>query len=354
MLDVLDDLLRWWNDGQPVGVATVVSTWRSAPRLPGATMLAGPDGTAVGSLSGGCVEGTVYELAREAAETGISGLHRFGVSDDDAFAVGLTCGGTLEVFVERVDRATFPQLGSVAAAIRAGARVAVATTVSGPPRRAVIWPRHTDGDPGHGEAVRAMWQQGRTGLVEQDGTQVFVASYQPPPRLIIFGATDFAAALARVGKILGYRTTVCDARPLFATERRMPGADEVAVDWPHRYLEAEAEAGRIDERTAICVLTHDPKFDIPALRVALRLPVAYVGAMGSRRTHDQRLERLRDSGVPAEHLARLSSPVGLDLDPRTPEETAVSIGAELLLLRSGRSGRRLSHTSGPIHHPAAP
>jgi xanthine dehydrogenase accessory factor len=155
--------------------------------------------------------------------------------------------------------------------------------------------------------------------------------------------------VARIGAFLGYRVTVCDARPVFATKRRFPEADEVIVDWPHRYLAAEAEAGRLDERTAICVLTHDPKFDVPVLAVALALPLGYVGAMGSRRTHDDRLKRLREHGVPEESLARLASPIGLDLAARTPEETAVSVAAEIVALRWGGTGARLSETAGPVH-----
>ena len=180
--------------------------------------------------------------------------------------------------------------------------------------------------------------------------RVFVASYAPKPRMLVFGAIDFAAAVARVGSFLGYRVTVCDARPVFATRTRFPDADEVVVDWPHRYLTGEAEGGRIDGRTVLAVLTHDPKFDVPLLEVALRLPVAYVGAMGSRRTHDDRLARLREVGVGQDDLDRLSSPIGLDLGARTPEETAVSIAAEIIQLRWGGQGRRLAEVAGPIHH----
>jgi xanthine dehydrogenase accessory factor len=168
--------------------------------------------------------------------------------------------------------------------------------------------------------------------------------------MIVFGAIDFAAAVARIGGFLGYRVTVCDARPVFATASRFPGANEVVVEWPHRYLAAEAAAGRIDARTAICVLTHDPKFDVPVLEVALRLPeVGYIGAMGSRRTHTDRLERLREVGLTDAELSRMSSPIGLDLGARTPEETAVSIAAEIIALHWGGAGDRLADRAGPIH-----
>jgi xanthine dehydrogenase accessory factor len=183
---------------------------------------------------------------------------------------------------------------------------------------------------------------------------VFVWSFAPAPRMLVFGAIDFAAAVARMGNFLGYRVTVCDARPVFATNSRFPSADEVVVKWPHKYLREEIEAGRVDQRTVVCVLTHDPKFDVPLLEVALRLPdgrqVAYVGAMGSRRTHDDRMARLKEAGLTDDELARLSSPVGLDLGARTPEETAVSIAAEIIALRWGGNGERLASTQGRIHH----
>jgi xanthine dehydrogenase accessory factor len=171
--------------------------------------------------------------------------------------------------------------------------------------------------------------------------------------MIVFGAIDFAAAMARMGKFIGYDVTVCDARPVFATATRFPSADEVVVDWPHRYLQQQADAGRLDGRTVLCVLTHDPKFDVPLLEVALRLPeVGYVGAMGSRRTHDDRLRRLTGAGLSATELARLSSPIGLDLGARTPEETAVSIAAEIIATRWGGGGARLMELDGRIHHGA--
>jgi xanthine dehydrogenase accessory factor len=388
--DVLDDLHRWWAAGEPVGMGTVVGTWRSSPRPAGAAMLVGPDGSAVGSVSGGCVEGAVYELAKEAVDTGTPVLQRFGVSDDDAFAVGLTCGGIIDVFVERVDAASFPELGDVAAAIRDRVPVAVATCVdaaaspslgrrnpglgsaSDPAgrtgRRLVIWADRVSGSLGSdrldaavADDARGLLTAGRSGQLHYgydgqrrgDELTFFVSTFAPPPRMIVFGAIDFAAAVARIGGFLGYRVTVCDARPVFATARRFPDADEVIVEWPHRYLKAQAEAGLVDERTVVCVLTHDPKFDGPVLEQALRLPLAYVGAMGSRRTHDDRLARLAEAGLDAPELARLASPIGLDLGARTPEETAVSIAAEIIAARWGGSGRRLAALDGRIHHELA-
>ena len=375
MRDVLNQLLQWWQAGEEVGVGTVVATFRSAPRPPGAAMLVGPDGEAVGSVSGGCVEGAVYELGQEVVGSGAPVLQRYGVSDDDAFAVGLTCGGILDVFVERVSQESFPELGDVAADIRAERPVAVATVIEHPDgsrvgQRLVVRPEgagversgsigSTRADDAVADDVRGLLASGRTetltygpeGERRGEGMRVFVSSFAPRPRMLVFGAIDFAAAVAHVGRFLGYAVTVCDARPVFATSRRFPAAEEVVVQWPHRYLEAEGQAGRVDGRTVIAVLTHDPKFDVPVLQVALRLPeVAYVGAMGSRRTHEDRVKRLHEAGVTDAEIARLSSPIGLDLGARTPEETAVSIAAEIIALQWGGRGERLGTTDGAIHH----
>ncbi|MCW2828728.1 MAG: XshC-Cox1 family protein [Marmoricola sp.] len=376
MREVLDELMQWWEAGDSVGVGTVVATFRSAPRPPGASMLVGPDGSAVGSVSGGCVEGAVYELGESVVASGEPVLERYGVSDDDAFAVGLTCGGILDVYVEKVDRQTFPELGEIAADIREGRAVALATVIEHPDRswvgrRAVVRPDEalsgSLGSPRADDAVHddalgllasghnATLTYGPDGERRGEGMRVFVWAFAPAPRMLVFGAIDFAAAVARMGAFLGYHVTVCDARPVFATRSRFPSADEVVVTWPHKYLQAERDAGRIDRRTVICVLTHDPKFDVPVLEVALRLPgVAYVGAMGSRRTHEDRLERLRESGLTEEELGVLSSPIGLDLGARTPEETAVSIAAEIVASRWGGTGDRLTTTQGRIHAHSAP
>jgi xanthine dehydrogenase accessory factor len=365
--EVLGELLGWWRSGEPVGVATVVATWRSAPRPAGASMLVGPAGEAVGSVSGGCVEGAVYELSQEVVSSGEPVLQRYGISDDDAFAVGLTCGGILDVFVEKIDPATFP--------VEAGRPVAVCTVIEHPAptwlgRRLVVRSdaasAGTLGSPRADDAVtddaRGLLAAGRSetltygpdGERRGEGMRVFVSAFAPKPRMLVFGAIDFAAAVARVGAFLGYDVTVCDARPVFATRSRFRDADRVVVEWPHRYLAAEAEAGRVDERTVVAVLTHDPKFDVPLLEVALRLPaVAYVGAMGSRRTHEDRRKRLLDAGLSEHELDRLSSPIGLDLGARTPEETAVSIAAEIIAMRWGGDGGRLGEREGPIHHGVA-
>ncbi len=370
MREVLPQLLAWWESGETVGVGTVVATFQSAPRPPGASMLIGPDGSAVGSVSGGCVEGAVYELAQEVVGSGTPVLQRYGVSDEDAFAVGLTCGGILDVFVEQMDRERFPELEQVAEDVEAGRPVAVATVIEHPDpawlgRRLVLRDGRPHGSLGSARAddavaddafgllahgTNATLTYGPDGERRGEGMRVFVWAFAPKPRMLVFGAIDFAAAVARVGAFLGYHVTVCDARPVFATHSRFPQADQVVVSWPHRYLAAEQEAGRIDSRTVLCVLTHDPKFDVPLLEVALRLPeVAYVGALGSRRTHHDRLDRLREAGMSDAELDRLHSPIGLDLGARTPEETAVSIAAEIIATQWGGSGSRLTDADGRIH-----
>ncbi|QJT04914.1 XdhC family protein [Streptomyces asoensis] len=397
MLDIAEELDRWVEQGRDFAVATVVAVGGSAPRRPGAALAVDADGTAIGSVSGGCVEGAVYELCRQALEDGESVLERFGYSDDDAFAVGLTCGGIIDILVTpvRVGDRVRPVIAAGLEAAASGGATALARIVTGPADlvgRALIVRPHGSDDSGSYESVSydsgfhgggsydsgyyeggfgahpeldrtvaaeagAFLDAGRTGTLEigEQGSRcgapltVLVESSVPPPRMIVFGAIDFASALVRVGKFLNYRVTVCDARPVFATEARFPEADEIVVEWPHRYLERT----EVDARTVLCVLTHDAKFDVPLLRLALRLPVAYVGAMGSRRTHLDRNARLREVGVTELELARLRSPIGLDLGARTPEETALSIAAEIVADRRGGSGVSLTGAHTPIHHDTA-
>ncbi|WP_081240805.1 XdhC family protein [Streptomyces viridosporus] len=373
MLDIAEELNRWAGQGRDFAVATVVAVDGSAPRRPGAALAVDADGTVVGSVSGGCVEGAVYELCEQALRDGGTLLERFGHSDDDAFATGLTCGGAIDVLVAPV-RAADPARPVLASALGAAARgeaAALARIVSGPAelrgRALLVRPDGSyeggfDADPALDRTVAAeagaLLEAGRTGTLEvgAEGSRrgapltLLVESSVPPPRMIVFGAIDFASALVRVGKFLGHHVTVCDARPVFATQARFPEADEIVVEWPHRYLERTA----VDARTVLCVLTHDAKFDVPLLRRALRLPVAYVGAMGSRRTHLDRTARLREAGVSDLELARLRSPIGLDLGARTPEETALSIAAEIVANRRGGSGVPLTGAHTPIHHDGGP
>ncbi|WP_031475368.1 XdhC family protein [Streptomyces bicolor] len=371
MLDIAEELHRWVEQGRDFAVATVVAVGGSAPRQPGAALAVDADGTAIGSVSGGCVEGAVYEMCQQALQDGETVLERFGYSDEDAFAVGLTCGGVIDILVTPV-RAGDPSRPVLATALRAaagGEAAAVARIVSGPRellgRATLVRPdgSYDGGFGAHPELDRtvaaeagAFLDAGRTGTLEigEQGSRcgapltVLVESSVPPPRMIVFGAIDFASALVRIGKFLNYHVTVCDARPVFATKARFPEADEIVVEWPHKYLERT----EVDARTVLCVLTHDAKFDVPLLRLALRLPVAYVGAMGSRRTHLDRNDRLREVGVTELELARLRSPIGLDLGARTPEETALSIASEIVANRRGGSGVSLTGAHTPIHHDA--
>ena len=363
MREVLPALLAAHSRGEPVAMATLVRSWHSAPRPPGASMLVTAQGEAVGSVSGGCIEGALFELGVEVLATGEPVFETFGVSDDDAFAAGLTCGGVLEVFVQRVSPETWPELPGVAASIQAGEHVAVATVVRGPAhvgRRLAVRMGGVEGslglsslDHAVGADVIGMLDSGRTGVLtygpggERNGSglEVFVATYAPPPRLIVFGALDVSAALCRAGRLLGYHVTVVDARAVFATRERLPDADEVVVDWPHRWLGSQ----QVDPRAVICVLTHDPKFDVPALTAAVRTPAAYIGAMGSRRTHADRVARLREAGVTDDEIGRIHAPIGLDLGASTPEEIALSILAEIVQLRRGGSGTPLVAGSGAVH-----
>lgn len=358
MREILNDICAWT---EPFAMATVVRTWKSSPRPPGAAMAVDGAGQVVGSVSGGCVEGDLYLRCQEALATGTPALVRYGVSDDEAFEIGLTCGGVLDVFIHRIDPGTQP-LERLAAAVEGREPAVMATVVdgSGTGAQVLIVGGDRYGSTGNASLDRAvvtdalgLLEHGTNALVHlgsegerrKEDVAVFVESFAAPPRMLIFGAIDFAAALARLGSFLGYYVTVCDARSLFATEARFPEADEVVVDWPHKYL----RAARIDQRTVICVLTHDPKFDVPVLKEALKTDAAYIGVMGSRRTHADRHRRLREQGITEAQLARLSSPIGLDLGARTPEETAVSIGAEIIAHRTGATGRPLSELSTSIH-----
>ncbi|MFC5670245.1 XdhC family protein [Streptomyces incanus] len=368
MFDIAGELHRRLAEGREFAVATVVSVSGSAPRGPGAALAVDSDGTVIGSVSGGCVEGAVYELCLEALADGGTRIQRFGYSDEDAFAAGLTCGGIIDITVAPIGvhaRAREVLRAALSAVVR-GEPAALARIVRGPAEllggALLVHPdgSYEGGLAGHPELdrtaaaeARALLDGGRTGTVglSADGSHcpggvtLFVESSQPPPRMIVFGAVDFATALVRAGKFLGYHVTVCDARPVFATPARFPEADEIVVDWPHRYLRTAVTDGR----TVLCVLTHDAKFDVPLLAEALAMPVAYVGAMGSRRTHADRERRLREAGVGERELARLRSPIGLDLGARTPEETALSIAAEIVATLRGGTGAPLTGARTPIH-----
>ena len=374
MLEIAGPVLDALAHGHRVAIATVTRVLGSAPRTLGTAMAVTDAGAVIGSISGGCVEGAIYESAQEVLDTGLAQLTEFGVSDDDAFAVGLSCGGTVEVFLAEFapagERNALPtavraQVERAAAGEAAGIALVVAGTGAGLMVVPEDGPGHADvSENGAGRepagldadalrriraALRAGITSGRSavGTVDCDGatSRVLYLVASTPPRCLIFGAVDFASALSAAASLLGYRVTVCDARAVFATAERFPTAAEVVVEWPSDYL-ARTET---DARTVVCVLTHDEKFDLPLLTTALNLDVAYVGAMGSRRTHERRMSRLREAGISAAALDRLHSPIGLDLGASSPEETAVSILAEVLLARSGASGEPLRSTPGPIH-----
>lgn len=342
MFEIADRLVAAIDSGRTLAIATAVSIEGSAPRTVGTSMAF--DGSAViGSIAGGCVEGAVVDVCGLVLADGVPRTVEYGVSDETAFSVGLTCGGQLRIRV-------VPVTGPVEAALReaaAGRPAGLATVL--------------DGDAsGHDNRIAAELAArvsvGATTLSTLDcGTdtvEVFFEVATPPAHLVIVGAMEFSVALAAAGSALGYRVSVCDPRGLFATADRFPNA-EVVVEWPTVWLARTP----VDERTVICVLAHDDRFDAEIIAQALALPVAYVGAMGSRRTHDRRVASLRDRGVAESAIARLHSPIGLDLGASTPEETAVSILAEIIAARTGASAAALRQSRGSIHDssvPAAP
>lgn len=364
MRDILDELAPWLLEREPFALATVVRTWQSSPRPAGAAMAVSARGQVIGSVSGGCVEGALYELANEVLADGCARSETYRVADDDAIGVGLTCGGTIEVFVRLVDGQGCDSLVEVSRLITAGDPVAVLTdlTSGAPTRHAVLGPEVTldadglvDGrDCGSDleRSVRAAMQRGESShdiRIADDGQgSIMLELFGPPPRMYVFGAIDFAAALCHLGTFAGYAVTVVDARAVFATRARFPDAVDVVVSWPHTFL----ETAPVDARTVIAVLTHDEKFDIPLLERALRSDAAYVGALGSRSTHRRRVELLGDRGVTETELERLHSPIGLDIGASTPAETAVSIVAEILKTSRQTTGLELRDLSGPIHRDA--
>ncbi len=322
--DVLPTLEGWVRDGRRVVVCTVVRTERSAPRLPGSVMAVSDTGEVAGSVTGGCVESALYAQTEEVMAGGPPRLATFGIVDDEAFEVGLPCGGTVHVFIEMLEPAI---LAGVSDAVRADRPVAYVTTVAGPRTgNARLVAPGADADDPVANAARPLLALGESGVVTVGDQEIFVSALVPRPAMYIFGAIDFASALATVGRFLGYRVTVCDPRALFITPARFPDADELVTEWPHEFL-AHAP---VDARTAICVLTHDEKFDVPALLAALRTPARFIGAMGSRRTTDRRAARLVEEGVDEADLARIHAPIGVQIGSRTPEEVAIAIGAQIV------------------------
>jgi xanthine dehydrogenase accessory factor len=316
-----DAVKQWRADGKAVALATVVATRRSAPRPLGSKLAVSESGELAGSVSGGCVESDVATQATEVLASGRPRLVSYGIADEDAWEVGLPCGGEIDVFLERVEN----ELPDPEAA-------QVAFTVVDGERAGERW-------------ISTNGEVTRTGLHEIEGERVFAEVLGPPPRLLVFGAVDLAEELCRAAKGLGWRTIVTDARARFGTRERIPSAVELVVAWPEEALERFPP----DDRTAVVVLTHEERWDVPALVGALASDAFYVGAIGSRRTQDKRRERLLEEGVPAEQLERLCGPAGLDLGAATPGETALSILAEILAVRAGREGGRLRGSSERIH-----
>jgi len=326
MRDILPILERWTAAGQAVAIGSVIERIGSAPRDPGAALAVSSGGDVAGSVTGGCVEPAVIREATEVLNGSRGRICRYGLTDDEGFDVGLSCGGTIAVAVYALDTTI---LDALADAVEHDRPVALTVSLSverfGEQRVVSAEAPPTD-DPADA-AARSLLEIGESGVVETaDGDLVFVESYAPRPDLYVFGASDHVAALVTTAKLLGYRVTVCDPRTTFMTRERFPDADELVIEWPDRFL----ETARIDARTAICLMTHDLKFDVPALKRALQSDAGYIGAIGSEKTRRERDARLRDDGVGEADLARVHQPIGIQIGARTPEEVAVTIAAQLI------------------------
>jgi xanthine dehydrogenase accessory factor len=345
MKEILGDIGRWRGRGERIALATVVATRRSAPRPVGAKLGVSSGGELAGSVSGGCVENEVYGAAQDVLGGGDPRLLTYGISDDLALEVGLPCGGEIDVFVVEPDERLLERLRQI---VEDEGRAVLFTAVEGDDAGQTwlaVEGEETDAPAALSSQVDEILRSGRSRVLEHEDRLVFADVYEPPPRLLVIGAVDTAEALCAAAKQLGWRTIVADARGKFATRERIPSADELIVGWPE---EALARV-RPDSASAVIVLTHDDKFDVPALKGALETDAFYVGALGSRRNQERRRERLLEAGVPEESLDRISGPCGLDIGAITPAETAVSILAEMLARRAGREGGALQTASGRIH-----
>ncbi len=311
--------LKWYRAGKGAALATVVETWGSAPRRVGAQLVIAGDGRIEGSVSGGCVEGAVIVEALEAIEEGEARLLEFGVSDEDAFAVGLACGGTIRVLVEPVGKVLpEPMLAELVAARARRESLAYEVNVE-TGQRAL-----------RRNAYSERLRMDRSGF-EEDG-QTFVAVHNPPLRLIVVGAVHIAQALVPMARIAGYDPTIIDPREAFASDARFPG-ETILTDWPD---EAVSKLG-LDSRTALVLLTHDPKLDDPALQAGLAADVFYIGALGSKRTHAKRVERMKQAGFNDDQISLIHGPVGLDIGAAGPSEIAVAILAQMTAVLRGRA-----------------
>jgi xanthine dehydrogenase accessory factor len=346
--EVLPDIERWRARGERFAIATVIATRRSAPRPVGAKFAVSESGEMAGSVSGGCVESDVYEHACEVLDGSQPQLLSYGISDDLAFSVGLPCGGEIDVFVEHAPELLVERLLQT---IETEERAVLFTVVEGEPLGAELLATEAGETFGEGPEeltgrLGELLRKGRNTLLElDDGRQVFAEVYGPAPRLLVIGAVDTAEALCAAAKQLGWRTIVADARAKFATKERIPSADELLVAWPQDAIEQIQP----DYQTAVVVLTHDDKFDVPAIQGALATEAFYIGALGSRRNQERRRERLLEAGVEEQQFERVSGPTGLDIGADTPAETALSILGEILATRAGRDGGFLRNSKTRIH-----
>jgi xanthine dehydrogenase accessory factor len=338
MRDILPELEAWRTEGRPLALATVVKTWGSAPRTAGSRMLVGKDARIAGSVSGGCVEAAVIEAAQETLESGAPRLLSFGVADETAWAVGLACGGTIEVFVEVPPPAV---LDAAQAVLRADTTAVVPTVTKGPAdvlgTRLVVSRENETGSAPEAirAAARAVLAGGKPGPSAVGDLEVFFDLLRPSPTLVLVGGVHIAVALVRLARDMGFHAIVVDPRPTFADPARFPEATRVVVAWPDEALEKIG----LTPGTAVAVLTHDPKLDDPALRAALPSAAFYVGALGSKTTQEKRRRRLLEAGLTEGQVDRLHAPIGLDLGGRSPEEIALSVIGEIVAVRNGRTGR---------------
>jgi xanthine dehydrogenase accessory factor len=345
--EIQDDIQRWLARGDRIALATVVATRRSAPRPIGAKLAISAQGELAGSVSGGCVENEVYENAQEVLAGGPPRLLSYGISDDLALSVGLPCGGEIDVFVDEVQGPLAERLLEVA---ERGERAVVLTVLEGDDVGAELLvteegERMGDVPEEVADQATQLIRDGRSGVLEIAGRKVFVDVYGPPPRVLIYGAVDTAEALCQVARAIGWHPIVGDARGRFATPERLPSAEEIVVAWPDETL-AQVQP---DHATAIVVLTHDEKFDVPMIAGALETDAFYIGALGSRKAQERRRQSLLEAGVEESALERVSGPCGLDIGAHTPAETAISILAEIMAVRARREGGRLRDATTRIH-----
>jgi xanthine dehydrogenase accessory factor len=353
MNELLRDLDAWRTEGRRVVIATVIATGGSAPRPIGAKMAMDDLGRVAGAVSGGCVEGAVVELAAQVLDDGRPRTGAYGISDGQAWEIGLPCGGQIEVDVAQWTPAPGGPQARFAALAADGARAALVTALDDRAQTLVLPDGPTEGAPLDAAALaaaRALLWADRSALLEDGGRRRFVDVSAPPPRLIVVGAVPVAQALCRAARDAGWRPSVVDPRSRFATPERLPDAERIVVAWPE---EGIAQLGGVDPATALVALSHDPKIDDPALALAVRAGAGFVGAMGSRRATADRRARLAAAGLTDAELDHIAAPIGLDLGGTGDAETALSIMAELVAARHGRAGGRLSRASGTIHARAA-